>query len=161
MTLKSFVQTSTGNIAHWLQKCWWGVFIHCMSSSHSFGSLCFYCHILPDLNWHEHLPPPQPEDPNFADQELVYSDIGKEMLQHAYEGLVNFLCNNPKPLFHSDTWHGCHLSMHRISKLPEWINVDLATWVMLILYWKFGSRHVYDSQKVLCKLVSYILCIVV
>ena len=28
----------------------------------------------------------QPEDPNFANQEEVYSDIGKEMLEHAFEG---------------------------------------------------------------------------
>ena len=28
----------------------------------------------------------QPEDPNFANQEQVYNDIGKEMLQHAFEG---------------------------------------------------------------------------
>ena len=28
----------------------------------------------------------QPEDPNFASQEQVYNDIGKEMLEHAFEG---------------------------------------------------------------------------
>ena len=28
----------------------------------------------------------QPEDPNFANQEQVYNDIGKEMLEHAFEG---------------------------------------------------------------------------
>lgn len=28
----------------------------------------------------------QPEDPSFASQNLVYNDIGKEMLQHAFEG---------------------------------------------------------------------------
>ncbi len=28
----------------------------------------------------------QPEDPSFAGQAKVYSDIGKEMLQHAFEG---------------------------------------------------------------------------
>lgn len=30
--------------------------------------------------------PPQPEDPSFASQNLVYNDIGKEMLAHAFEG---------------------------------------------------------------------------
>ena len=30
----------------------------------------------------------QCEDPRFADQEMVYNDIGKEMLEHAFEGLV-------------------------------------------------------------------------
>lgn len=29
---------------------------------------------------------PQPEDPCFASQNLVYNDIGKEMLAHAFEG---------------------------------------------------------------------------
>lgn len=29
---------------------------------------------------------PQPEDPSFASQTLVFNDIGKEMLQHAFEG---------------------------------------------------------------------------
>lgn len=29
---------------------------------------------------------PQPEDPSFASQNLVYNDIGKEMLAHAFEG---------------------------------------------------------------------------
>lgn len=28
----------------------------------------------------------QPEDPSFASQNLVYNDIGKEMLEHAFEG---------------------------------------------------------------------------
>ena len=28
----------------------------------------------------------QPDDPSFADQRLVYSDIGREMLEHAFEG---------------------------------------------------------------------------
>lgn len=28
----------------------------------------------------------QPEDPNFASQNRVYNDIGKEMLEHAFEG---------------------------------------------------------------------------
>lgn len=28
----------------------------------------------------------QPEDPSFASQNLVYNDIGKEMLAHAFEG---------------------------------------------------------------------------
>lgn len=28
----------------------------------------------------------QPDDPSFASQNLVYNDIGKEMLQHAFEG---------------------------------------------------------------------------
>lgn len=28
----------------------------------------------------------QPDDPCFASQNLVYNDIGKEMLQHAFEG---------------------------------------------------------------------------
>lgn len=30
--------------------------------------------------------PLQPEDPCFAAQNQVYNDIGKEMLQHAFEG---------------------------------------------------------------------------
>lgn len=29
---------------------------------------------------------PQSQDPSFASQDLVYNDIGKEMLQHAFEG---------------------------------------------------------------------------
>lgn len=29
---------------------------------------------------------PQPEDPCFASQNLVFNDIGKEMLAHAFEG---------------------------------------------------------------------------
>ena len=28
----------------------------------------------------------QPSDPNYAGQGIVYSDIGKEMLHHAFEG---------------------------------------------------------------------------
>ena len=28
----------------------------------------------------------QPSDPNYAGQEAVYNDIGKEMLKHAFEG---------------------------------------------------------------------------
>lgn len=33
-----------------------------------------------------YLPCQQPEDTNFASQNRVYNDIGKEMLQHAFEG---------------------------------------------------------------------------
>ena len=29
---------------------------------------------------------PQASDPKFATQEMVYNDIGKEMLHHAFEG---------------------------------------------------------------------------
>lgn len=29
---------------------------------------------------------PQPDDPCFASQDRVYNDIGKEMLEHAFEG---------------------------------------------------------------------------
>uniref|UniRef100_A0A3B3STU8 Kinesin family member 1B n=1 Tax=Paramormyrops kingsleyae TaxID=1676925 RepID=A0A3B3STU8_9TELE len=32
------------------------------------------------------LPPPQPDDSCFASQNQVYNDIGKEMLEHAFEG---------------------------------------------------------------------------
>ena len=28
----------------------------------------------------------QPNDPQFADQEIVYQEIGMEMLEHAFEG---------------------------------------------------------------------------
>lgn len=31
-------------------------------------------------------PTPQASDPKFATQEMVYNDIGKEMLHHAFEG---------------------------------------------------------------------------
>lgn len=30
----------------------------------------------------------QPEDPKFASQKLVYEQVGKDMLEHAFEGLV-------------------------------------------------------------------------
>ena len=35
----------------------------------------------------------QPSDPLFANQDKVYSDIGKEMLHHAFEGWVPCRCN--------------------------------------------------------------------
>lgn len=36
----------------------------------------------------------QPDDPKFASQKLVYEQVGKDMLEHAFEGLAyyTYLC---------------------------------------------------------------------
>lgn len=75
----------------------WNIFSPCFLLSSVINKekgICLYKYIV-DFTYHKFiqllniiifLPVPQPEDSSFASQKLVYNDIGKEMLEHAFEG---------------------------------------------------------------------------
>jgi len=74
--------TPTGHTLRWVSR--WVRYIAAMSIWAAKKMVCTQKQRQQWLISFLHLP--QTQDPSFASQDLVYNDIGKEMLQHAFEG---------------------------------------------------------------------------